>query len=163
MLLSVAIDIALNPLFIFGWGPVPRMGIAGSALATLMAQAISFIALMSHLYRRRSSAGPPQGRAPPPALDWTIVGTLVKKGIPMCAQMLVISLSAVLMIALVNSFGVDTTAAFGAALQTLELHSDAGVRRRHGGISHGRAERGRAQMGSGEFHRPRRRGFSASR
>ena len=46
-----------------------------------------------------------------------MVATLVKKGIPMSAQMLVISLSAVLMITLVNRFGVDTTAAFGAALQ----------------------------------------------
>ena len=50
-------------------------------------------------------------------IDWSIVGTLVKKGIPMSAQMLVVSLSAVLMITLVNRFGVDTTAAFGAAMQ----------------------------------------------
>jgi len=35
----------------------------------------------------------------------------------MSAQLLVVSLSAVLMITLVNRFGVDTTAAFGAALQ----------------------------------------------
>jgi Na+-driven multidrug efflux pump len=35
----------------------------------------------------------------------------------MCAQGLGVSLSAVLMIALVNNFGVDTTAAFGAAMQ----------------------------------------------
>ena len=35
----------------------------------------------------------------------------------MSAQMLVMSLSGVLMITLVNRFGVDTTAAFGAALQ----------------------------------------------
>jgi len=46
-----------------------------------------------------------------------VIGTLVKKGIPMSAQMLVLSLSGVLMITLVNRFGVDTTAAFGAALQ----------------------------------------------
>ena len=31
LLLNVVLDIALNPLFIFGWGPVPRMGIAGSS------------------------------------------------------------------------------------------------------------------------------------
>src|SRR6201986_4723396 len=53
MLLSVAIDIGLNPVFIFGLGPIPRLGIAGSALATFIAQGISFIALLSHLYRRK--------------------------------------------------------------------------------------------------------------
>src|ERR1700743_3559384 len=50
MLLSVAIDIALNPLFIFGLGPVPALGIAGSALATFVAQAVRPPALIVPLY-----------------------------------------------------------------------------------------------------------------
>src|SRR5271168_4924743 len=44
--MSVALDIVLNPLLIFGWGPIPRLGIAGSAMATLCAQALSFFALV---------------------------------------------------------------------------------------------------------------------
>ena len=117
MLLSVVIDIALNPLFIFGWGAVPRLGIAGSALATFVAQVVSLTALLIHLYRRGHPLVLHKDEIRHLRPDWTIVGTLVRKGIPMCAQMLVVSLSAVLMIALVNNFGVDTTAAFGAALQ----------------------------------------------
>jgi putative MATE family efflux protein len=117
MLLSVAIDIALNPLFIFGWGPVPALGIGGSALATFFAQGISLVALVAYLYRRKHLLVLHKEEIRHLRIDWTIVGTLVRKGIPMCAQMLVVSLSAVLMIALVNNFGVDTTAAFGAALQ----------------------------------------------
>jgi putative MATE family efflux protein len=117
MLLSVAIDIALNPLFIFGWGPVPRMGIAGSALATLLAQGISFIALLRHLYKRQHILALHKEEISYLRVDWTIIGTLLKKGIPMSAQMLVLSLSSVLMISLVNNYGVDTSAAFGAALQ----------------------------------------------
>ena len=117
MLLSVAIDIALNPLFIFGLGPIPALGIAGSALATFVAQAVSLAALVSYLYRRRHMLVLHQDEIRHLRIDWTIAGTLVKKGIPMCAQMLVMSLSGVLMITLVNNFGVDTTAAYGAALQ----------------------------------------------
>jgi putative MATE family efflux protein len=117
MLLSVAIDIALNPVFIFGWGPIPKFGIAGSALATFVAQAVSLTALVNHLYRRRHLLVLHKDELKHLRVDWGIVGTLVKKGIPMSAQMLVISLSAVLMIALVNRFGVETTAAFGAAMQ----------------------------------------------
>jgi putative MATE family efflux protein len=117
MLLSVAIDIALNPLFIFGWGPIPSLGIAGSALATFMAQLVALIALLRHLYRRRHRLVLHKEELRHLSIDWTIVSTLVKKGIPMCAQMLVVSLSAVLMIALVNNFGVDTGAAYGAAMQ----------------------------------------------
>ena len=117
MLLSVAIDIALNPVLIFGVGPIPRLGIAGSALATFVAQAVSLTALIRHLYRRRHILCLHKEELRLLRVDWSVVGTLVKKGIPMSAQMLVVSLSAVLMITLVNRFGVDTTAAFGAALQ----------------------------------------------
>ena len=117
MLLSVAIDIGLNPVFIFGLGPAPRLGIAGSALATFIAQAVSLTALIRHLYRRRHLLCLHQDELRYLRIDWGIVGVLVKKGIPMSAQMLVVSLSAVLMITLVNRFGVDTTAAFGAAMQ----------------------------------------------
>ena len=117
MLLSVGIDIALNPLFIFGWGPVPRLGIAGSALATFIAQAVSLTALIRHLYRRHHLLCLHKSELALLRVNWPLVGTLVRKGIPMSAQMLVLSLSGVLMITLVNRFGVDTTAAFGAALQ----------------------------------------------
>jgi MATE family, multidrug efflux pump len=117
MLLSVGIDIALNPLFIFGWGPIPRLGIAGSALATFIAQAVSLTALIRHLYRRHHMLCLHKRELALLKVSWPLVGTLVKKGIPMSAQMLVLSLSGVLMITLVNRFGVDTTAAFGAALQ----------------------------------------------
>ena len=117
MLLSVGIDIVLNPVFIFGVGPIPRMGIAGSALATFVAQAVSLYALIRHLYRRHHILCLHREELRLLRLDWSVVGTLVRKGIPMSAQMLVMSLSGVLMITLVNRFGVDTTAAFGAALQ----------------------------------------------
>jgi putative MATE family efflux protein len=117
MLLSVGIDIALNPVFIFGLGPMPRLGIAGSALATFIAQAVSLVALIRHLYRRNHLLCLHTQELRYLRLDWAVVGTLVKKGIPMSAQMLVVSLSAVLMITLVNRFGVDTTAAFGAGMQ----------------------------------------------
>ncbi|MGH8138613.1 MAG: MATE family efflux transporter [Steroidobacteraceae bacterium] len=117
MLLSVAIDIALNPVFIFGLGPIPRLGIAGSALATFVAQSISLIALISHLYRRRHLLVLHKDELALLRVNWAVIGTLVKKGIPMSAQMLVLSLSGVLMISIVNRFGVDTTAAFGASLQ----------------------------------------------
>jgi putative MATE family efflux protein len=117
MLLSVGLDIALNPVFIFGVGPIPRLGIAGSALATCIAQAVSLTALIRYLYRRRHVLCLHREELKYLRIDWAVVATLVKKGIPMSAQMLVISLSAVLMITLVNRFGVDTTAAFGAGLQ----------------------------------------------
>ena len=51
LVLSVGLDIVLNPILIFGLGPVPRLGIAGSALATLIANVVSLVALVLYLYR----------------------------------------------------------------------------------------------------------------
>jgi len=78
---------------------------------------VSLVALIRHLYRRHHILCLHRRELHFLKLDRALVATLVWKGIPMSAQLLVISLSGVLMITLVNRFGVDTTAAFGAALQ----------------------------------------------
>jgi putative MATE family efflux protein len=117
LFMSVALDIALNPLLIFGWGPVPRLGIAGSATATLIAQASSFFALVLHLYRTRHFLYIHRNELTLFKVDWALVRLLVTKGIPMGLQMFVISSSMVALISLVNRFGSDETAAFNAAMQ----------------------------------------------
>jgi putative MATE family efflux protein len=117
LVVTVAVDIALNPLFIFGWGPVPAMGIAGSALATLIANAVTFVALIAHLYRRKHPLCLHRHELGLLRMDPAILKTLVIKGIPMGLQMIVLSTSAVAMISLVNQFGSETTAAYGACFQ----------------------------------------------
>jgi Na+-driven multidrug efflux pump len=52
-LLSVAIGIVLNPVFILGLGPFQPAGVAGSALATFVAQVLSLTACAVRLYRQR--------------------------------------------------------------------------------------------------------------
>lgn len=117
LLVSVGLDIALNPLLIFGVGPFPHLGIAGSAWATAFAQFVTFVALLVHLYRKRHPLRIERHELAHLKLDLAIVRTLVVKGIPMGLQIFVISLSSVLMITLVNRFGTETTAAFGATFQ----------------------------------------------
>jgi putative MATE family efflux protein len=115
--MSVAVDIALNPLLIFGWGPFPRLGIAGSALATLTAQGLSFFALVTHLYRTRHFLCIHRNELRLFKVDWSLVRLLVTKGIPMGLQMFVISSTMIALISLVNRFGSQETAAFNAAMQ----------------------------------------------
>jgi len=115
--LAVAFDILLNPLLIFGWGPIPHFGIAGSASATLIAQALSFFALVVHLYRTKHFLCIRSHELNLFKIDWSLVRLLVTKGIPMGLQMFVVSSSMVALISLVNRFGSEETAAFNAAMQ----------------------------------------------
>lgn len=117
MLLSVVLDVVLNPVLIFGVGPIPAMGIAGSALATLIAQLASLAAMMVLLYRRRHFLLLHRGQLALLVPDPAILRALVVKGLPMGLQMVVISSSAIVMMALVNAYGSQTTAAYGVASQ----------------------------------------------
>lgn len=117
MLLSVVLDVVLNPVLIFGVGPLPALGIAGSALATLIAQLVSLVAMIAVLYRRRHFLLLHKAQL---ALLWpdpAILRALVAKGLPMGLQMVVISSSAIVMMSLVNTYGSQTTAAYGVASQ----------------------------------------------
>ncbi|HEX4180041.1 MAG TPA: MATE family efflux transporter, partial [Caulobacteraceae bacterium] len=117
MLLAVVLDSGLNPLLIRGVGPFPRLGIAGSAAATLIGQGVSLLCLMIFLYRRKSHLvlHRTELRFLKPQAD--ILRALVTKGLPMGVQMVVMSGAALAMIQFVNRFGSLTTAAYGASSQ----------------------------------------------
>jgi len=56
MLLTIAasvLDTALDPFFVFGWGPIPQMGVVGAALTTLMTRGLVAIIGMYLLFSGR--------------------------------------------------------------------------------------------------------------
>ena len=107
----------LNPLLLMGIGPFPKLGIAGSATSTLVAQTLTLALMIAHLYRKRSILvlRPSEWRLLLP--DVKLIWILVTKGAPMSVQMAVISLAAVTMLSFVNRYGVHTSAGYGAAAQ----------------------------------------------
>ena len=116
-LLAVGLDVMLTPLLIIGVGPFPRLEIAGAATATLVAQTATLAVMIAYLYRSGSILVLRQGEWGLLIPDLAIVRTLVIKGLPMGFHMIVVSLSAVTMMTLVNAYGSNTAAAYGAATQ----------------------------------------------
>lgn len=117
MTFSVILDICFNPLFIFGLGPVPGLGIAGSAVATLVSQTVTLLATIILLYVRKHPlrlSGPELALLRP---DFEILRVIIVKGLPMGLQMIVISSAALSLMSLVNSYGSSVTAAYGIAAQ----------------------------------------------
>ncbi|MEW9854183.1 MATE family efflux transporter [Novosphingobium sp. M1R2S20] len=117
MILTAAVDVVLNPLLIMGLGPVPALGIAGSAMATAFA---NIAGLGYQLWRIYSQDLPLRLRGA--EFRYLIPGGealryVVTKGIPMGAQMLLASSAGLVMIGLVNREGLNAAAAYGASLQ----------------------------------------------
>jgi putative MATE family efflux protein len=116
-LVTVGLDVILNPMLITGFGPFPELGIAGSATATLLAQTVTLLAMIVHLYRKKSILVLRPGEFHLLIPDFGLIRSLVLKGLPMGFQMIVTSLAAVTMMSLVNKHGIHTSAAYGAAAQ----------------------------------------------
>jgi putative MATE family efflux protein len=115
--LATLLDILFNPLLIMGVGPLPEMGIAGSATSLLLSQAIGMSAMLVHLYVRKSTLRITREELHYLKPDIGLMRTIVLKGLPMGAQMLVISISGLVMLSMINAYGAVTAAAYGVAFQ----------------------------------------------
>lgn len=117
LLVVVALDIVLVPLFIFGIGPWPRLGIAGAAWATLVSNLLGLAAMLLYLWRRDHPLWLHRSELGFYRPDLRILRALVVKGVPMGLQMVLVSLAMLMMISMVNRHGIEWTSAYGAALQ----------------------------------------------
>jgi putative MATE family efflux protein len=117
MFVSVGLDIALNPLLIFGPGPLPALGIRGAGLAMLISQSTTLLAMIVLLYRRKHFLVIHRGELHFLRMDLAILKVLVLRGLPMGLQMLIVSSSMLTVLGLINAYGTNTAAAFGAAVQ----------------------------------------------
>lgn len=110
--LSVFLNIALDPLFIFGFGPVPAMGIGGAALATVIGRASSFVLIAAVLWYREHLYTFHLGPVRETLRSW---GEILFVGIPAAAANILLPISMGVITRLVSAFGTEAVAGFGAA------------------------------------------------
>ncbi|MDK2854884.1 MAG: hypothetical protein PWQ86_97 [Bacillota bacterium] len=106
---ATVLNIILDPILIFGMGPIPPLRVAGVALATVIAQTLSAIFSMVYLIRHSGLMRLEPGWWRP---DWGILGLTFKIGIPAGIQQVLVSLSHVFIASLVNRFGSIVVAGF---------------------------------------------------
>jgi putative MATE family efflux protein len=110
--LSVLLNIALDPALIFGIGPIPRMGIAGAALATVLARASSFILVGYAVFGREKLFTLDFGSLRDTVAAW---GRILYVGVPAAAANILLPISMGVITRFVSAFGTDAVAGFGAA------------------------------------------------
>lgn len=110
ILAGAAIVVPLSPLFIFGLGPVPGMGIAGAGVAVLIYYALAVIAMLAYL---RSAASPLRLAWAKP--EWRLFKEILGVGGLSAVGTVQANLTVAIQTALVGGFGVDAVAGFGMA------------------------------------------------
>jgi Na+-driven multidrug efflux pump len=117
---SGLVYLALSPGLILGWGPLPRLGIAGAAIASVLSFGLGSLAQLAFLFSARSLVHPAlHGGGLRRALFWEIL----RVGAPGALNTVFTNLTVVVLTALVGPFGATALAGYGmgARLEYLQI------------------------------------------
>jgi putative MATE family efflux protein len=117
--LSTAIGLVLTPALIRGWAGLPQLGVASGAAATVVSFVVATLWLGWRLRTKGSPLAPDADFARHMRIDWRLLKKVLKIGIPTGVQLIVISLAEIVLLSLVNRYGSNATAAYGAVNQVV--------------------------------------------
>src|SRR3954462_1016154 len=114
--LTVLLNFALDPLFIFGWGSLPPMGVGGAAMATVCTQALAAAIGFVLLFSGRHGLRPGLADFRP---DLPLLGKTIRLGIPASVEQSMRALALFVMTLLGSSFGNIAVAAYGVGVRII--------------------------------------------
>ncbi len=117
--LSTAIGLALTPLLIGGGFGVPATGVTAPAWASAIANALTLFVLGLYLRHSKSPLAPDADFLRRLRLDGVLLSKILSIGIPSAVGMVVMAIAELVLLGLVNGFGSDATAAYGAVNQIM--------------------------------------------
>ncbi|MDD3374729.1 MAG: MATE family efflux transporter [Candidatus Omnitrophica bacterium] len=110
LIFSNLLNVALDPIFIFGWGFIPRMEVAGSAIATIISEAVGVSLLLWHLLFGHSTL---HFKKAVSRINIAVISRIFKIGIFSSIEIFLRQVSILLLLYLVTSYGETYIAAFG--------------------------------------------------
>lgn len=117
--LSTIIGLTVTPALIQGWFGLPRLGVASAACASATSSAFTLLWLAMYLRRKKHALAPDAEFLRSIRLDGALLRKVLRIGIPSAIGMVVMSVAELVLLGLVNGFGSNATAAYGAVNQIL--------------------------------------------
>jgi putative MATE family efflux protein len=114
---SVLLNIALAPTLIFGWLSGRPLGVAGAALASLLAIAAGAFAFVAYF---RRAASPFRFKPWDWAPRWRLWGDMLRIGLPAGGEFALISVYMVLVYDITRRFGTPAQAGFGIGVRVMQ-------------------------------------------
>jgi putative MATE family efflux protein len=102
LLIANGMNIILDPLFIFGFGPIPAMGVNGAAVATNIGRGIGVLYQVYHLVKGSSVVKLHWGNF---ILRGAIISNMIKVSLGGIIQMLIGSASWIFLMRIISGFG----------------------------------------------------------
>lgn len=119
LMVSAVIGAMTTPALIRGWLGLPQLGVVAPAVASLLAFTVSVVVLALYLRRKRHPMAPDRALIPHLRPDPAILKLVIRLGVPTGIQVVAGALAGLVIIGLVNRFGSEATAAYGAVNQIL--------------------------------------------
>src|SRR3954470_10860123 len=117
--LSTTIGLILTPMLIRGSFGAPAADITSPAWAAAIANALTLTALAIYLLRKKHALAPDAALLRHLRLDRAVLGKILGIGLPSAIGMVVMAIAELVLLGLVNGFGSDATAAYGAVNQVM--------------------------------------------
>jgi putative MATE family efflux protein len=114
--LANILNMALGPFFIFGWGPFPRMGVAGAAVATTIGRGCG---VLYQLHALRRHQGRVEIRRRHLRLQTDVMARLLRISGPGIFQFLIATASWLALVRIISLFGSDALAGYTIAIRVL--------------------------------------------
>jgi putative MATE family efflux protein len=115
-ILATAVNVALEPILVFGWGPVPPLGCSGSAWAMVLGFGAGLVVQMATLLLGRARVAINTRSLGP---DFRLMGRIFSIALPSTLQMTLRASSRLAIVGLVGLYGTFATAGYGVSSRLL--------------------------------------------
>lgn len=113
LLSTTVVNAAIAPLLIFGFGPIPALGMTGAGLATASAQIFGTIIALTAFAQGKAGLSVDFSNF---RLDLDLLLKVARQGFPASLQMLSVALNRIFIFSIVGGFGTSVVAAYTLGL-----------------------------------------------